>query len=392
MSKWMIFWNLFFASGCGPGAFDFAGRQSTGSQESEVDGSQDIDEEGIILPAPTTGVHLTCIVGIDSVTICAFSQPPGTLEFKRVVVSDGSTIRNVPEAELKDNTVTFTLPSEFTKTEDLVIKIIVSIDDEPSRIDSNLIVSNDSESALNMTDRKLVSRYYLDEARSGVSPISLIDAGPNNLNLALDYGEADLEYTSTTQGAGLRWKTEGTGGGGCLEVAGTAAENMLNGSLTGTIEAVVVASGSVNEGSRIAHIGTGVDWNFSLGHTSRDGGFFEFTHDFDRSTLRVADPFDAANRSVITIVLDSGQEASDDRVKFYRNGIEVKADPSSTNPTADKSIDISQSATFMCVGNRKIGERSTAGDIYYVAFYAAALAPSEVANNSAILFFNDDTP
>lgn len=267
-----------------------------------------------------------------------------------------------------------------------------------------------------LVDRGLVARYYIDEANSGFAPGELVDAHATADNLAIDYytipdppvggaggtggtggagaggappAAPDMEFTEVAPAMrGLTWADHSQDGRAAALIDGGDLE-ALNGATQATIECVAqVLRGNPNA-SRILHIGMGSE-NGRLAMCTESASNLQL-----RLNNRVIEEWDLADalleRSVLHYVLDTTLTDVDERLRLYVDGVDqgpgVTLD---SQPALDETLTFA--AATLALGNRSDGKRSLEGTIYYCALYAAALGPTEVAENAALLAVSDDHP
>lgn len=238
-----------------------------------------------------------------------------------------------------------------------------------------------------LTDRGLLTRYYMDQTDSGQGPTTLLDAAPTALDLPIVY-TPEMLWTEEPTGRGIAYSQAGLDGRASILVDGTKIFDGLHGSTTGTIEVVADIQAVSSSSSRISHIGLDSEtgrFTLATSVTSR------LAFRLNNSTVGNYPVFlPDAGRAVLHAVLDTSQADEFERVRIYVNGARIPHIGTSS-PAKDELIDLTNSPHYG-VGNRHIGGRSIAGGIYYAALYSSALTDEEVFDAAGVLIQNDDTP
>jgi hypothetical protein len=236
-------------------------------------------------------------------------------------------------------------------------------------------------------DCGLLSRHYLDEAASGNTPSLALDAGPNGLDLDLDYGGGNMAYAEVAGHRGLSWAQAGGSGVAATPIEGTAFAG-LDTQTMATVEVVVELGAVDSNGSRLVHIGGGSEGGvFTLASDLADELHFRF-NGVERGDWPM--DFAARGRTVVHAVVDTAQPTDADRIRLYVDGVRVVGLGSFPGQFAALAID--PVGRHFALGNRLIGGRSFVGTLFYAATYGCALTDQEIADNVAILELDDDTP
>ncbi|MGK3987833.1 hypothetical protein WME99_32630 [Sorangium sp. So ce136] len=248
-----------------------------------------------------------------------------------------------------------------------------------------------------LTDDGLIARYFLDEAAAGVVPAQVEDAAGAPVPLALTYGE---EMSFSADGAahsGLSWTATAADSRASAPIDGTKIHAALDGSGTGTVEAVLRIADVVVDGSRIIHIGSGQE---SGRFTLRSEHLGQLELWWNGNYCGGAWDAQLPERGVVHAVLDTTvQEPAEDRVRLYIDGVPApRSNPvlgycamHARVPPVDATLDLAE-ARHLVLGNREIGGRTFSGALYYAALYAKALTPAEIERNAAALLASDDRP
>jgi len=239
-----------------------------------------------------------------------------------------------------------------------------------------------------LSDRALVVRYFLDEANAGQVPSALEDAADDPLPLKLDYGP-ELTFDEVDGNRGLRWTSVASDPGARASATGSKLQLALDGKTAASIEIVADVQDAYD--ARFVYVGANSElgW-FSL--IANKPGNVTFYWRGSTAAGRFPLTWPAVGRVVVHLVLDTEQEAPDDRVRLYVDGARLALSPNDSQivlPALGESIDIPDGKNFV-VGNRDCC-RSPLGVIYYAAIYAAALTTAEVKRHAQLLGENDDS-
>ncbi|MBX3249547.1 MAG: hypothetical protein KF901_20385 [Myxococcales bacterium] len=231
------------------------------------------------------------------------------------------------------------------------------------------------------TDRGLIARFFLDEGSGGV----VRDAtGAIALPLTED-PPGNPALTSADGFGGLRFTATNANGRACVDPSGTPLAG-VDGSSTGTLEAVVDLHRFEEQGSRFIHFGAGLEWDFSVGY-ALSGLVIIGMNDSAMERYFDAELIDRG-RSVVTMVFD-GRLAPEQRVRAYLDGSRIPERSAEGRGIVPLSIRLAAGTSF-CLGNRPIGARSFEGVLHYAAVYAEALTDAEVLDHARQLLIRDD--
>ncbi|WP_437806329.1 LamG-like jellyroll fold domain-containing protein [Sorangium sp. So ce1078] len=248
-----------------------------------------------------------------------------------------------------------------------------------------------------LTDDGLIVRYFLDEAATGSAPAQVEDAAEAPMPLALTYGPEMSFGTDGAAHSGLSWTAAGADGRASALIDGTKIQSALQGTIAGTIEAVLRIAEVVEGGSRIVHIGTGAEGGrFTLRSETPGQIVFWWNGDFCGGAWDA----DLPERAVMHGVFDSTvQEPAADRVRLYINGVPARRrNPVGgycgmhvSVPPLGTTLDLPD-GRHLVLGNRELGGRTFSGALYYAALYARALTAAEIERHTAALLASDDRP
>jgi hypothetical protein len=245
-----------------------------------------------------------------------------------------------------------------------------------------------------LADDGLIARYYLDEAASGQGPTDALDAAPDPLDLALRYvGDPVtlmpvMSYTEDDGNRGLAFTTQGLDDVAFVAVDQTKVAMALQGGTTMTYEVVATIKEVNSSSSRLMHVGTNQDHTLSL---ETSGLSFISLEVNSLGSSQAPAPLPDLGRAVYHGVLDTAVAEPSERVKLYANGSRIPTLTVATMLDQDTPIDLG-TGKFFAIGNREEGGRTIQGVIYYAAVYQSALTPEQVAQNTALLLIDDDTP
>lgn len=233
-----------------------------------------------------------------------------------------------------------------------------------------------------LVSRSLVVRYFIDEAASGQVPPLLLDDAPSPLALDLHYTQS-LAFAEAGTRA-LRWSAVGDTGRPSAPLGGTKLETALAGAQRWTYELVVDLQAALNAECRLISIGY---------LTTTYGTAALITNDLTSLRLHVG-VWSASwkvtfgRRVVIHAVVDTTLATPAERFRLFVDGVESTL--SGLGPPPQGTGLMLQPGDFLALGNVEGSPRSFAGDLFYAAIYADALAPEEIAANVARLATNDD--
>jgi hypothetical protein len=200
------------------------------------------------------------------------------------------------------------------------------------------------------------------------------------MNFTEDGGNRALHWEQITAGARDR---------ASVLADGSKIASALDGSHTGTIEVVVDFATLHENGTRLAHIGSGTDRGAFTLRSRENSTHVQFslnnngTGDWDAE-------LQGGGRMVLHLVFDNRDTNTGPKVVLYKNAVALTP-VTEPNPSAGATIVIG-SNDYYVIGNRETGDRVGVGSIFYTAVYSAALTPVEVAHNAGLLLLDDDRP
>lgn len=246
-----------------------------------------------------------------------------------------------------------------------------------------------------------ILRYLFDEAASGTGPTELIDDTGNGNDLAILYN-GNGNFASIAAGSGLQsTQTENTAGG-----ATAFLEDLLNNSTIADHSgenqfslALVVDIASSNQGSRIFHIGQPHNGAFMYSNgdfsieTRSDGGLTVHFDD-DDGAGRAEFPsmgIEGGGLVVLHIVVDCTQATVSNRVKVYKNKVQVAG--ASNTVRTDGVLSIDANTDISLLDRHPIGGGSPSnvqGTIYHVDFRAGVWTQQEIEDSYDALILNNN--
>jgi len=241
-----------------------------------------------------------------------------------------------------------------------------------------------------LTEQGLIVRYYLDEAADGQGPNTARDAAPEPLlPLDIQYSDASPYYVTEDGHRGLRFEALGSQGKVITAINDVKVDVALEGQTEATMELVTqVEEAEATNGSRLLWLGTNNEaGRLSLSARTTNELHFRWQLDSQEVGLWTAD---LTERAVLHVVLDTTRNVSRERVRLFRDGVEIT---NTSNEVPEQGEVIALGADkFLALGNSEAGSRNLVGNIYYAALYDRALTSPEIAIHTAILSESDDTP
>jgi Concanavalin A-like lectin/glucanases superfamily len=232
-----------------------------------------------------------------------------------------------------------------------------------------------------LADEGVVVRYFLDEQRGAVV---VQDAIPPAVDLAVQNEGTSPSFGGPAGQRGASWESVDSAARIATPIAGTKLATMLQGSSTATIEAVLSIS-AIGTGTRLVHFGVNTEGGrFSL--RSENLTQVQAWIGNDPQTDWTVDL--ASGRHVLHLVFDSNLEEGQ-RLRLFDDG-ELVPPKNLVDVDPMESLDLTAGGSAFHIGNRGPGGRSPEGTVHYVALYAVALTPAQIAANTQILQANDD--
>ncbi len=239
------------------------------------------------------------------------------------------------------------------------------------------------EERLDLVERGLVVRYFLDEA-DRERPAMVFDSGPSPaFDLQLFATMAGPYFVDSEQGRGLRWTDEGQGGSYARTVTPKIIDALTD-TETLTMEAVVTVQADANA-SRVFDIGTGFHSECSL--AVRTDAVYLVRNDI--LTVFWSVDLNRKAPAVVAAVFDQTASEPSDRFRLYVDGVDQG--PASTSPQPGETFRILAGDSFL-IGNAPTNDKSVEGRIGYVAVYNSAFTDAEAMQNAQILSQKHDAP
>ncbi|AKT42392.1 LamG-like jellyroll fold domain-containing protein [Chondromyces crocatus] len=245
----------------------------------------------------------------------------------------------------------------------------------------------DASATQALVTRALLTRYFLDDEPE--TPLSsLRDSSPEGTPVNLNVVGGTVTAAEVDGHRGLFWALVNSAGRGVASVGTTKVEDQLLGAKQLTVEVVLsIAGGDVSEGSAITSLGMGggfgqLDLRFLPPQNLR----FYWNNQLAASWEPLVH-----ERCVLHVVVDTDAPMPADRIKLYRNGVQVSAsnNGSPTVPALGTTLNLSNDPRY-ALGNRSSGMRSFQGLLYYSAIYTTNLSAEEIERNASLLLLDDD--
>ena len=248
-----------------------------------------------------------------------------------------------------------------------------------------------------IVDTGLISRYYIDEAASGIAPTSLVDSSSNGYDLTtIDYGGGNLAFVEVSGNRGLVSSSiTGTQRAvRAIDNTSDALRDALEGTQTATIEFVADLTAGNSGGGRIFGVNGRAGQNgecIMRFNTSSGGGLTPMWDDIARGLWIIGA---SSGRRVYHLVFDTTQATASNRVLIYVNGSVQAATSAGTTITQNSTLSLGSNLDLTMFNRENSGsyDRSIGGTIFYAAIYSSALSSTNVADNYAVLTADDDTP
>lgn len=225
----------------------------------------------------------------------------------------------------------------------------------------------------------LLARYHLDEAATGVPPITATDAAPAPLPLGMRYSTI-MSWAEIDSHRALDFNAAGLGGDAFADISSSANKMwLLHGATHATVEAVVEVAEVGALGSAVVYVGASLTGSGHFGLFFPDATHVDMVVGLDAgASFQV--PITTLGRVVLHGVLDGSN------VMLYVDGV-----PATAVSTMAAPVDLGAS-THLILGNTREYSNSMRGRIYYAAVYGNALTADEVTHNTQLLLASDDTP
>jgi hypothetical protein len=247
-----------------------------------------------------------------------------------------------------------------------------------------------------LVDTGLVVRYYIDEAASGTTPTTVVDASSNSYDLTtVNYGSGNMAYTEVSGNRGLEaTATTGTQRASrAIDNTSDALRDALAGAQQITLEIVFTPDAVAAGGGRVFGINGRAGENGELmlkAGALTDGNILLSFNDVNYPLNGLA--LTAGARVVLHVVIDSTQATAADRLEWSVNGSAL-AD-SGTSIPLNETLALGSDQDIIAFNRENTGsfDRSMDGVVSYAAVYAYGFTNTDVTTNYDILTLDDDTP
>lgn len=273
----------------------------------------------------------------------------------------------------------------MTKKPFIIALILLAVGISPA----NLIQNRRPAGGATLDDSGLLARYYFDDGTNGDTSTTPATDAAGSMDLAVDFGTSDAEWTVVSGSTGLEFlDTAGTGTASVSIVGSNAIRDGLDGSTVATIELVAYLTAGNSNSGRV--FGTGQDdgeGSFLITVGSGNPGTTEFRINDD---TRTEWDWATGTKDVWHIVLDTDAGTAENRTKVYKNGSLFTDDGSSISSGATINITTTE---WLYAGNRQTSKnRESDLILYYAAVYDEAFTATRCDDHSTILTADDDTP
>jgi hypothetical protein len=243
-----------------------------------------------------------------------------------------------------------------------------------------------------LSDRGLLTRYFIDEAGSGQGPTQLEDAAPDPLAMPSLY-TPELSFTEVDGHRGLAWTATSNDGRPQVVIQGTKVATRLEGTTEATAEVVVRVTSYSSSNSRFSSIAFGSDYGGLTFGTDTTNEVWASFNVANTATANV-EYYSASlpsTRMVMHYIYESTKMAGVDRRRIYVNGVRLTSKKQATDPLPGEVLTFQANQEYT-LGNREAGQRSFNGELYYAALYDVALNNEEIVRHAKLLFDDDDSP
>lgn len=194
-----------------------------------------------------------------------------------------------------------------------------------------------------------------------------------------------LEFTSSSTGRGLLWKTVDAAGVTKTAVDNSKIKVALDGKQRLTIELVTQVNNATAY-NRLLELGNSSGSRLGVYTLSGPSQFAARLNATDVGLWNT--DFASIGRSILHVVVDSTAPTPSDRVRLYLNGALQSA--SGGTPPAQNDTLVLGTSKLISLGSNDGQTRSMSGVIYYAALYANAMSETEITTNVAVLSVWDD--
>lgn len=235
----------------------------------------------------------------------------------------------------------------------------------------------------------LVSQYFFNESDGSTIPTEILDQRTlNAVNLNIDYEDYNPTFFSHTSGRGIYWPNLWERGWVYSNsIDGTKIESKLNFTTTFTFEIICDITSAASWQPLLSIYGSDVNIGFRLDgngviipvYNGKDAGYI---------------PADLESKGlcVIQMVYNSEESLSENRIKFYINGVRIGFSDAWDLPDQDEYIQLNSSDVLL-IGSTPYQWSSHQCKIYYVCLYDVALDSTQCnINKDRLLIDNDSNP
>jgi hypothetical protein len=242
-----------------------------------------------------------------------------------------------------------------------------------------------------LVSRGIVARYPFDEAASGTTPTTVVDVSGNGFDLTeINYGSGNMSYTEVGGQRGIE-STSTTGTQRAREsiTASDVVDSMIGGSKEATWT-VVVRVDSHDANTRIFAINDRVG-SFGV-LTFRGSSTSEWRVGVNDVEVVSNITLDLTTRCVIQVVFDTAQGSASDRIKIYRNNVEVTTG-GTPSVAQDTTFGVTAGSDDLIAMNRESSssyDASFDGELFHAALHNVAFTNAERQTEVDILLVDDD--
>jgi len=249
----------------------------------------------------------------------------------------------------------------------------------------------DATLACKLFEDELLVRYFITSADAPNN--ELVDTGQGMPPVPLSVGGATFELVGANTALRFIGSSNGYAVSDNLDNGDGLAQG-LQGKRTATLEMVVdVTATDPNGGAMpLVFVGAPSDGEPADLGLSVSEHEYQFFLRSQSSMSPVAVWSRAAGKQTLHVVLDTGEEKPEDRVRLFVDGVMQSPQNVGVPPGDTTVIQLAMPQFQLMLGNRPPPANTFDGDIYYVAIYGVALSAAEIQNNHAALSMDDDGP